>query len=150
MERLCKKLQTPKDLIQYYAANFAFFTDNFLYELEEYGESSFHRWECYKQSLSYNFRNDVEILFDANQNEDLIGTTAVNLLTTNKIAIQTVAILDDFYNFLTPMLENDTINSLVSSYIMRAKKTKGFIKFNKDSISTIIRGSFSKIEYEYE
>jgi hypothetical protein len=157
MERLCKKLKTPKELIQYFASNFALNTSDFLYQPEEYGETSYMRWESYKQSISYKFKTDVDFVVSHMENNtinfsDLMQTNMKLLLTLmimDKITIQSVVLLDEVYNFLTSWVEDDTMNALYATHALRVQKTKGFIKYDKAIITNIARG-LESVEYEQE
>lgn len=157
MERLCKKLKTPKELIQYFVSNFALSTSDFLYQPEEYGETSYIRWESYKQSISYKFKTDVDLVVSHMENNsikfsDLMQTNMKLLLTLmimDKITIQSVVLLDEVYNFLTSWVEDDTMNALYATHALRVQKTKGFIKYDKAIITNIARG-LESVEYEQE
>lgn len=154
MKRLCDRFKTPKELIQYFVANFALETSDFLYQPEEYGDSSFLRWEAYKQSISYNFRNDVDTIVEYMEDKDVSFSDMqkqifpiLHLMITGKISIQSIVLLDEIYNFLTPWVEDVNMNPLYAPYALRIHKTKGFIKLDKALITNIARG-LESVEYE--
>ena len=148
MERLIKRFHTPKDLIQYFVANFALDTPNFLYEPEEYGDMSYARWESYKQSLSYNFKNEIEFLNDKSVNPTNVGDI-LTLMLSNKISIQAIIMLDSVYNFLTRWENNASMNVLYESTLQRIKKAAPFVKFDKETITKLARG-LETVSYEHE
>lgn len=155
MKRLCERFKTPKDLIQYFVANFALETSDFLYQPEDYGDSSFMRWEAYKQSMSYNFKTDIDVLsayletksvsMDDIRAENMIPF--LHMMITGKISIQSVVLLDEIYNFLTAWADDVNMNPLYATHALRVHKTKGFIKADKALISNIARG-LESVEYE--
>lgn len=157
MKRLCERFKTPKDLIQYFVANFALETSDFLYQPEDYGDSSFMRWEAYKQSISYNLKGDVDTIVSYMERmhitvEDLHRETVpmqsiLHLMITGKISIQSVVLLDEIYNFLTAWADDVNMNPLYATHALRVHKTKGFIKADKALISNIARG-LESVEYE--
>jgi hypothetical protein len=138
MERLVNRFNTAKDLVQYFVANFALDTPNFLYEPEEYGDISYARWESYKQSLSYNFRNEIDFVNDNIQSFTVDAIMPIYL--SGKLSIQAIIMLDSVYNFLTSWEESSSMNVLYESHLQRIKKTKPFVKFDKDTITNLARG----------
>lgn len=155
MKRLCDRFKTPKELIQYFVANFALETSDFLYQPEEYGDSSFLRWEAYKQSISYNFRCDVDAIIGYMESKDLSFAQLqsqklfpiLHLMITGKVNIQSIVLLDNIYNFLTAWIEDVNMNPLYAPHALRVHKTKGFIKFDEAIITNIARG-LESVEYE--
>lgn len=155
MKRLCDKHKTPKELIQYFVANFALETSDFLYQSGDYGDSSFMRWEAYKQSTTYNFKTDIDTLVSYMESksitmEDMRRENMIpmlHLMIIGKISIQSVVLLDEIYNFLTAWTTSVNMNPLYATHALRVHKTKCFIKADKAVISNIARG-LESVEYE--
>lgn len=147
-DRLVRRFDTAKDLVQYYVANFALDTSDFLYQPEELGDSSYVKWETFKQSMSYQYSADidrviqflernnisVEKLFDSDNH------LLLYLFSKQLVSVQSVVILNSHYNFLNSWVESSRINPLYKKLAFRAQKTVGFVKFNKDSLINITRG----------
>lgn len=138
-ERLARKFQTERDLIQYFVANFAYDNGEVVYEQAE-GDTNLLEWNKRKQSISQVFENDLHnIVLHLEKNglteKDLYEGSGIpelfKLFLGKYVKIETMVILDNYANYLQ---DNSKINLLLGEEYLRIDKCKGFVKFDKEKL----------------
>jgi hypothetical protein len=143
-EKLARKYPVDKDLIQFFAANFAYGNDAALYSYEE-AETNLLEWQKRKQSITKVFSDDCSvIIMDAYKNKlkrnDIFYFTnntypgILKLFLGKQISIETIRILDDHLNLVEKWKENSSMLFLWESDIRRIEKSRGFVKYDKDRV----------------
>lgn len=141
-EKLGHKFNQPRELIEYFVANFAYGNKNVIYstESDEYYDTWIKRKESrtyiFKQQLqnlkSYLEDNDIkyENLFDIHNNVPEL----LKLYVGGHIHLETMIVINDVENFLPKwkplvMLWGDQLRIL--------NKIKKFVKYDKDKLQSI-------------
>jgi hypothetical protein len=143
-EKLARKYQVDRDIIQYYVANFAYGNENVVYDIAEADENLLE-WNKRKQSMTKIFADDLnKILMDAYKRKikepSIINFTLnqypsiLNLYLGKQIGIETLRILDDYDNLLEQWKQNTSMVLLWENEIRRVEKSKGFVKYDSDRV----------------
>lgn len=143
-DKLGRRFDTPRELIEYLVSNIAYGNKNVVYSSES--DEYFDIWQKRKESRTYTFKQQLEYIAKHLESSNLtyddlfkIEDNAPELLKLyvgGHIHLETMVILDDFENFLPtwePMM-------LVWGDQLRVlKKIKKFVKYDKDKIELIYR-----------
>ena len=146
-EKLARKFDTDKDLIQFIAANFAYGHDNMIFAIEEANEY-YLEWQKRKQSISRIFKDDLNTIeLESQKNalslDQIINFTLneypsiIKLYLGKKIAIESISILNDLLDFIPKWKQNPSAMLILESDIRRIEKLKGFIKYEQEKIKPI-------------
>lgn len=156
-EKLARKFPVDKDLIQFFAANFAYGNDSVVYASEE-AETNYLEWNKRKQSITKIFSDDCsKILMDAYKNKlkesDIFNLTnksypsILKLYLGKQISLETVRIIDDLQPVIHIWKQNTSMLLLWENEIRRIEKSKGFVKYDKLKIDKVFT-DFKQEVYE--
>jgi hypothetical protein len=148
-EKLARKYDTDRDIIQFFVANYAYGKEAAIYEGQE-ADSNLLEWNKRKQSITKNFIDDlaslltyVEInklptssIFDFNFNE---YPAALKLYLGGKISIETLVIINDLDHIVEHWLDNPTVQHIWANELLRIKKLTGFVKYDKIKLEKIFK-----------
>ena len=143
-EKLARKFPVDRDLIQFFASNFAYGNDAVVYASEE-AETILLEWNKRKQSITKIFADDCnKILMDAYKNklkeDDIFNLTnktyssILKLYLGKQISLETVRIIDDLQPVIQSWKQNSSMLLLWENEIRRIEKSKGFVKYDKDKV----------------
>lgn len=146
-EKIANKYPIDRDLIQMYVASMAYGNESVVYCAEE-AERCLFEWNKRKQSMTRLFIDDLDII-----SEDAIKykltkpeilefsndkyPSIFNLYIGKHISLETVSIINDFENMISGWKQKKTILTLWEDEIRRIEKSNGFIKYNKEKITSI-------------
>ena len=109
--RKLQKKYSKDELVEFFVSNFIINGDNWIGSLvSQESEDNYATWRKNKESISYNYSNELSLLYDyclsndisCNQLvlvEDCNHPILLRLLLQNKISLETVIILDDILRF---------------------------------------------------
>jgi len=146
-EKLARKFNNDRDIIQFFVANFAYGNESAIYAGQE-ADNNLAEWNRRKQSITKIFIDDlaslltyVEInklptssIFDFNFNE---YPAALKLFLGGKISIETLVIVNELDHIVEHWLDNSTVQYIWSNELLRIKKLIGFVKYDKDKLRKI-------------
>lgn len=146
-EKLAKKLNSDRDIIQFFVANFAYGNESAIYAGQE-SDDNLIEWNRRKQSISKIFIDDlaalltyVEInklptssIFDFNFNEYPVALT---LFLGGKISIETLVIINELDHVIEHWRNNSTVHHIWNTEFLRIKKLIGFVKYDKEKLRKI-------------
>ena len=146
-EKLARKFDTDKELIQFLVANFAYGHDNMIFAIEEANEY-YLEWQKRKQSITRVFKDDLNTIeLESQKNvlslDQIINFTLneypsiIKLYLGKKIAIESVSILNDLLDFIPKWKQNQSGMLILESDIRRIEKIKGFVKYEQERIKPI-------------
>lgn len=146
-EKLARKFNSDRDIIQFFVANFAYGNESAIYAGQE-ADDNLIEWNKRKQSISKIFIDDlatlltyVEInklptssIFDFNFNE---YPAALTLFLGNKISIESLVIINELDHVVEHWLDNPSVQHIWSNELLRIKKLIGFVKYDKEKLRKI-------------
>jgi hypothetical protein len=146
-EKLARKYDSDKEIIQFFVANFAYGNNEVIYSLAD-SENCYNEWMRRKQSISKIFVDDLakmltsiessgvmaKCLFNYNDNEYPI---AMKLFIGGKISIETLRIIDDIYPIIEAWKKNSSAMLIWENEFRRMTKLVGFVKYDKNKIVNI-------------
>ena len=147
-----------EELKNFYISNFIEGKGEYVIELLQDGAENYAKWMKRMQSLSYNFKNDVEFLLGAyeddrempfkvfsGQHPDLLG-----LMLRGKITLETVCILDDILNFL-PRWKKEIDDDIVwPAHYRLISKYKPLIEYDKQKYKNFLKEKINGHKYVHE
>jgi hypothetical protein len=146
-EKLARKFNNDRDIIQFFVANFAYGNETAIYAGQE-ADDNLTEWNKRKQSITKNFIDDlaslltyVEInklptssIFDFNFNE---YPAALKLFIGGKISIETLVIVNELDHIVEHWLDNSSVQHIWGNELLRIKKLTGFVKYDKEKLRKI-------------
>jgi len=146
-EKLAKKFDTDKDIIQFFVANFAYGNESAIYEGRE-ADSNLTLWNKRKQSITQIFVDDLAKMLTYIEVNKLTPASlftfvddeypvALKLFIGGQISIETLRIIDDRHPIIQPWSTNTTVQNIWSSELLRVKKLTGFVKYDKIKMKMI-------------
>lgn len=146
-DKLARKFNTAKDIIQFYVANFAYGNDNFIYGIEE-AEQCYNEWVRRKESLTKVFHDDLskvqlEIEKNAYTAEQIFSNNNGNFPVILKlylgkiITIETMSILNARKPIIHEWKQDPNITLVFEQDLRRIEKLLGFIKYDAAKIEKI-------------
>lgn len=156
-ENLAHKMPEDKNLIQFYAANFAYGNNGAIWEHEE-AQKNYVTWIKRKESIAYIFREDTLKIIDHCEKERIDTTRLYSFVDGNypellklyvgkHITIETMRILDDFDNYLSKWKQNDSLALLWDDERRRIEKSKRFVKYDVKRIEPIFSSFKKEMEF---
>ena len=155
-EKLAKKFNNDKDLIQYYVSNFAYGNEDVVYSNEDSTEN-YSIWIKRKQSITKVFDDETsKIILYCESNK--LGKDRIFDFTSGEypvilslyfgkfIGIETVSILDSYMNLIDSWVKHSGILIPWGSEILRIRKAKGFLKYNKQKMDIVFNKFMSEVE----
>ena len=109
--RKLQKRYDKNELVEFFVSNFIVSGDNWIGSLvSQESEQNYALWRKNKESISYNYRNELSLLCDYCLSNDISCNQLVlvedgnhpillRLLLQNKISLETIIILDDILRF---------------------------------------------------
>jgi hypothetical protein len=154
-EKLARKYDTDKELVQFYASNFAYGNENVIYSIEE-GEENYFEWNRRKESMSKIFSDDCNtIILNAQMNDlqkdDIFNFTLndypciIKLFLGGKITLESVRILDDIKPFLDKPISPSFL-MIMEREIRRIRKATGFVKYDVNRVKPIYEHFIEEFE----
>ena len=149
-EKLGRKFNADKELIQFIVAQFVYNNPNFIYGLEQ-AEDHYREWIKVKESLTKVFEDDLnELTLEAEKNgyklSELFNCTLndfpviIKLYLGKRIHPQTLSILSTMGTPVAELCNNDHIDLLLGNELRIIYKMAGFIKIqNKEKINKIFK-----------
>ena len=146
-EKLARKHDDDKDIIQFFVANFAYGNDNAIYAGAE-ADEVYTEWLRRKQSISKIFVDDLATLLTYIEINKLTHTAlfnftdseypvALKLFVGGKIKIETLRIIDDLYPIIEKWKLNTSVRYIWDDYLRRIIKLTGFVKYDIIKIKKI-------------
>lgn len=142
-EKLGRKFNTDKELIQFFASNFIYGNSNVIYAGTE-SDSNYIEFIRRKQSISRVFEEDCDKIIETGCNVDqLIKFTnneqpvILSLYLGNIITIETLIILDSILGFINEWKEETLYMMIMGDTIRIIDKSKGFVKFDSTKVLKI-------------
>ena len=109
--RKLQKKYDKNELVEFFVSNFIVSGDNWIGSLvSQESEQNYALWRKNKESISYNYRNELSLLYDYCLSNDISCNQLVlvedgnhpillRLLLQNKISLETIIVLDDSLRF---------------------------------------------------
>jgi hypothetical protein len=146
-EKLARKHDDDKDIIQFFVANFAYGNDNAIYAGAE-ADEVYTEWLRRKQSISKIFVDDLATLLTYIEINKLTHTAlfnftdseypvALKLFVGGKIKIETLRIIDDLYPIIEKWKLNTSVRYIWDDDLRRIIKLTGFVKYDIIKIKKI-------------
>jgi hypothetical protein len=135
-ERIAIKKNNPRELIDFYVANFANYNLTMMYDQSEAEE--FHKkWIKNKESLSYNFSRDCSLIerlskkdpFDCSDGSPQL----MNMYVADQIGIETMSILNDYEGYIDKW---GSMSFIWSTQFRTIKKINKFVKYDSVKLYT--------------
>lgn len=107
--------------------------------LDEEAYSNFVEYRRRRQSLSYNFTNDLDLLFTKEPIDKVFRSSnnsfapILTYIIREDISIETAVILDRFIGF------SKNFDSIFEKYRMKLQKYAPFIEFDKNKMKSILK-----------
>ena len=146
-EKLARKFDSDKELIQFLVANFAYGHDNMIFAIEEANEF-YLEWQKRKQSITRIFKDDLNTIELESQKNALSLDQIINFTLNEypciirrylgkKISIESRSILNDLLDFIPVWKTNKSGMLILESDIRKIEKIKGFVKYDAEKIKPI-------------
>lgn len=143
-DKLARKFNNDKDLIQFIVAQFVYNNSNFIYELEQ-ADDNYIQWIKVKESITRVFQDDLnELLLQHEKNgyttDEIFNCTIndfpiiIKLYLGRRINPQTICILSHLNQSIAEWLNNPNLALVLESDIRMLYKMHGFFKYDKDKI----------------
>ncbi|CAB4125547.1 59 protein [uncultured Caudovirales phage] len=153
-DRIARKYDTDRNVIQFFVANFAYGNPSVVYSVEE-AESNLTEWERRKQSLSKVFQDDLgTILLQAekdklNKSQIFEFTSGdmpliLKLFLGKRISIESMYLLNKFEPYLDSWYNSNTL--IFKDDMRRILKCEGFVKFDSDKLSKSYNNFIQELE----
>lgn len=146
-EKLARKHDNDKDIIQFFVANFAYGNDTAIYAGAE-ADEVYTEWLRRKQSITKIFVDDLATLLTHIEINKLTHTAlfnftdseypvALKLFVGGKIKIETLRIIDDLYPIIEKWKLNTSVRYIWDDDLRRITKLTGFVKYDIIKIKKI-------------
>lgn len=141
-EKLGRKFNQPRELIEYFVANIAYGNKNVIYSSDS--DNHYETWIKRKESRTYTFTQDLSVIQSHLESNDLglekLFDTHNNvpellkLYVGGHISLETMVIINEFETYLP----NWKSLALVWGDQLRVlNKIKNFVKYDKDKLQSI-------------
>lgn len=141
-EKLAKKFDTDRELIQFLAANFAYGHRNVVYSAES--DEYYTLWMRRKESITQVFKNDLNSIVSHFEKNNVSGEALysietgmpelLNMYIGGHVSLETMVILQNFDDYLSKW---EPIIMLWHDHFLVIRKSNRFVKFKKDRIQSI-------------
>lgn len=146
-EKLARKHDNDKEIIQFFVANFAYGNDTAIYAGAE-ADEVYTEWLRRKQSITKIFVDDLATLLTHIEINKLTHTSlfnftdseypvALKLFVGGKIKIETLRIIDDLYPIIEKWKLNTSVRYIWDDDLRRITKLTGFVKYDIIKIKKI-------------
>lgn len=150
-EKLAKKFDTDKELIQFYAANFMYNHENVIYAVEQ-GDDYYFEYLRRKQSMTKIFSDDCDKISRIHHENNLPVTKnkgIMELFLGGKITLETISIIEDLEPFLFEYKQNTQFMLMFSKDLRLVEKSKGFVKYDTNKVKTVYNNLLEDIQEYY-
>lgn len=139
--------KSDDEIKNYFLANFIECDDSqkiWIREIINCGDQYYDSWRKRAQSLSYNFKQEIDFLFTEFSFKDVftcrLGNHPILLKQhmINKVSIETMVILDHIFNYVQKFDAN-LLDPIWESYSMKIKKYKPFINIDVRPYKKILK-----------
>lgn len=158
-ERIARKYESDREVIQFFVANFAYGNDAAVYDMEE-AHNNYVQWQKSKQSMTKVFSDDLaKILLqcekDKLNSQDVFEFVSgkfpllLKMYIGKQISIQTMFILNKLDEYLKRWYNHSML--LWEDEARRIEKCDGFIKFDHEKTSSLFnnfRKELSELNHE--
>lgn len=155
-EKLAKKFQEDKDIIQYFVSNFAYGSDTAIYAGKE-ADDSYIEWQRRKQSITKIFIDDLAKIINTiehnkSQNDSVFEFVdndypiVLKLFVGSKITIETMRIIDDMFPIIDRWSDHQSVKYIWEGELRRIKKLTGFVKYDKIKLNKIFEHFLEEIK----
>ena len=155
-EKLARKFDSDKDIIQFFVSNFAYGNDTAIYASSE-ADESYNEWTKRKQSITKVFVDDLATLLTHIETNRLKHTAifeftdgeypvALKLFIGGKITIETLRMIDDLYPIIEKWKLNSSVRYIWDNEFRRITKLTGFVKYDKIKIQKIFNHFLEEIQ----
>lgn len=142
-DRIARTYITDKDVIQFFASNFAYGNDAAVYDMDE-ARNNYVEWQKRKQSLTRVFNDDLsKILFQIEKNridsknafQFVSGTypLILKMFIGKQLTIESMFLLNKLVGYLD--LWDNSSMILWEDDARRIRKCDGFVKFEPEKLS---------------
>lgn len=141
-EKLGRKFNTPRELIEFFVANIAYGNTSVIYSSES--DDYYSQWIARKESRTHMFKSQLAQIYnhlELNHKtyEDLFSIEnnvpeLLNLYVGGYVHLETVVILDDFENFLSKW---EPLCMIWGDQLRILNKIKKFVKYDRNKIESI-------------
>lgn len=138
-EKISRLYPNDKQCILFFASNFLYNHKNVLYDLNK-SIDNYQKYLKIKQSITYTLINDIETILN-------VDTDIFSLYLTNKISLETLCIVNDYYD---NCFEHHPAKPLFQHIFLAIKKSKGFIHYDKSKIDPIFSSDVVRNTLELE
>lgn len=138
--KLATKFSNPKDLIEYYVANFAYGHKNFIYEREQ-AEDNHQIWLKRKETMSYEFSKQMQVLYNYVDQHHITydqlfctdegAPLLMQLYLSKAIHLETLVIINEYEDFLSRW---ESLILLWKEQLLLLNKVKRFVKYDKNRL----------------
>ena len=148
-EKLGKRHPADHELIQFYVSNMVLGDASTIYN-DGVAEENFKQWLGWKESITYNFKEDLHKLeLEVEKNgysaDELFNCTLndfpiiIKLYLGKQINPITMAMITDMYEPAGEWLNNPTLSLVLEQEIRTLYKMRGFFKYDKEKIEKIFK-----------
>lgn len=145
-EKLSRK-KSEQEIKEFFISNFAR-TENprgvYIPDLMVEGEEIYINWKKYIESLSYNFKNELNSYFSEQSLDDLLScknhqhSEMIKLYLQKKISIETLVIINEILDYIRSY-DKILIDPLWETLSMKIQKYSPFLSINKDKYIQIMK-----------
>lgn len=141
-EKLGRKFNQPRELIEYFVSNIAYGNKNVIYSGES--DEFYDTWIKRKESRTYTFKQQLDYI---RTHVETNKTTYINLFSTDDnipellklyvggyVHLETMVIIDEFENYLSTW---EPLVMLWGDQLRVLNKIKNFVKYDKDKLQSI-------------
>jgi hypothetical protein len=138
--RLAERFSTPKEIIDYYVANFAYGNKNIIYSADE-ADDNHEVWLKRKESRTYEFSKQMNFLLMYLENNrktyhELFDIESgipdlLKLYVGGELHLETLVIIDEYENFLPTW---EPLVLIWGDQLQILNKVKRFVKFDKNKL----------------
>jgi hypothetical protein len=123
IEFICSRFE-PREFVLYLAANMIYGNDKMLWD-SSVAIANYNLFLARRDQIGNVVANDLKTLYNLNV-KITDGVSIVRLLTRNQITIETVSIINQYYN-LTNQLRQLPVGEMIEPLLLRIDKSKRFI-----------------------
>ena len=146
-EKLAQKMPDDREIIQFFASNFAYGNDTAIYAGQE-ADDNYVEWQKRKQSITKIFIDDLATMMTYIEVNKLKNTAlftftedeypvALRMFVGGKITIETLRIIDDFAGIVDEWKNHPSVKYIWDDELRRVTKLTGFVKYDKIKLGTI-------------
>jgi hypothetical protein len=155
-EKMGKKHPNDAEIIQFFVANMIMGDSSTIYN-DAVAEENFKQWLSWKESITYNFKEDLhklelEVEKNGYTSDELFNCTLndfpiiIKLYLGKQINPITMAMITDIYEPASEWLNNSTLSLVLEQEIRTLYKMNGFFKYDKEKIEKLFYDFLSNFD----